>query len=78
MPLIAHQTTHKVEERISELNDRLREIFQSIETEIQREKIMGGGRGRKEQLIVCWTSINLTRVIEIPKENSMKQKFLKK
>lgn len=47
MPLMAHQTTHKVEERISELNDRSIEIFQSIETETQREKIMGEGISNK-------------------------------
>ena len=44
MPSTAHQTTHKLEERISTLSDKSREICQSIETEIQREKIMGGKR----------------------------------
>ena len=38
---MAHQTTHKVEERINELSDKSRELGQSTETEIQRGKIMG-------------------------------------
>lgn len=45
---MAHQTTHKVEERISELNRKSTEIFKSRETETQREQIM---RGKKEENI---------------------------
>lgn len=41
---MANQTTHRVKGRISELNEKSREIFQSLETEIQREKTMGETR----------------------------------
>lgn len=47
MPLIAHQTTHKVEERISELS-KLVEIFLSIESQTQGEK-NNRVEGRREQ-----------------------------
>lgn len=40
MPSMAHQTTPKVEQRISELKDKSIEIFNTIETETQREQIM--------------------------------------
>lgn len=52
MPSMAHQTTHKVEERINELSDKSREIGQSTETEIQWGKIMGRQRITKN----CWTT----------------------
>lgn len=45
MASMVHQTTHKVEERISELNNKSTEIFKSTETETQREQIM---RGKKK------------------------------
>lgn len=45
MPSMVHQTTRKVEERISELNNKSTEIFKSTETETQREQIM---RGKKK------------------------------
>ena len=38
MPSRAHQTAHKVEERISELGDKSRELCLSTETKTQREK----------------------------------------
>lgn len=45
MASMVHQTTRKVEERISELNNKSTEIFKSTETETQREQIM---RGKKK------------------------------
>lgn len=42
MASMVHQTTRKVEERISELNNKSTEIFKSTETETQREQIMRG------------------------------------
>lgn len=68
-----NQTTHKVEERINELNDRL-----DKETEIQREKIMGGAGKNRAANSLLDIKLSNTCIIEIPKENSMKQKFLKK
>lgn len=44
MPSRAHQTAHKVEERISELGDKSRELCLSTETKTQRENITGGKR----------------------------------
>lgn len=51
MPSMAHRTTHKVEKRISELNNKSIETLNTTETETQREQILRGKKKRIQELL---------------------------